>query len=452
MATDVTMTRCDTCDTARQCCYSAQTPTPSIVTLHSVITEVFCSGFNKMWASGRRNICRGMARYSPLQPLSAFNAWYMPFVATDRVGQALEILEEGKSLLWSEMRSLRTSIDQLREVGGTTRSDKQGLIIASTSSDVSATVETGDGGLRAPSLNGMDSFGRLLSQTRDLLGFETFLKATSFDNLRSDASCGPVIIINHCEWRSDILIRDSPPSLIPTDGNSHRSESKLRDRLIVALDSKKYQRTLSFMLKDLYELIGRPVIERFCILGVPKQSQSMVVFDVSPLLPLHVMGPNLSGDGVRRFFSNLYIPSYTPSLATLIESQKSGMQTSDRPSLLLVAQPGATLPGAWEEVQVVRALSMWLPLRSLISEAATPAAMVEALRLGCHKFVHFAYFRTLKMGNPFDATAEPAFLSACRAAGRTRNSIGDEALYLAAAAQYCGFKSVIGTMWEVANR
>jgi len=132
----------------------------------------------------------------------------------------------------------------------------------------------------------------------------------------------------------------------------------------------------------------------------------MVAFDVSLLLPLHVMGPNLSGDGVRRFFSDLYIPSYTPSLSTLIESQKSGMQTSDRPSLLLVAQPGATLPGAWEEVQVVRALSMRLPLRSLITEAATPAAMVEALQLRCYKFVRFAYYRTLKMGNPFDATAD----------------------------------------------
>jgi len=181
------------------------------------------------------------------------------------------------------MRGLRTSIDQLREVGGTTRGDKQGLI-TSTSSNVSATVETGDGGLRAPSLNGMDSFGRLvakqqklleardvlLSQIRDLPGFEPSLKATSFDNLHSDASCGPVIIINHCGWRSDILIRDSPPSLIPTDGDSHRSASKLRDHLIVALDSKKYQRALSSVLKDLYELIGRPVIERFCILGVPK--------------------------------------------------------------------------------------------------------------------------------------------------------------------------------------
>ena len=42
-----------------------------------------------------------------------------------------------------------------------------------------------------------------------------------------------------------------------------------------------------------------------------------------------------------------------------------------------------------------------------------------------------------------------AFLSACHTAEVTEGSITDEGLHLAAAVQYCGFRSVVGTMWAM---
>ena len=78
----------------------------------------------------------------------------------------------------------------------------------------------------------------------------------------------------------------------------------------------------------------------------------------------------------------------------------------------------------------------------------------------------------LETGKPFDASfklhrdsrltlldivrsrlpdAEFAFLSCCHAAEITEDSIADEALHLTAAMQYCGFRSVVGTMWEMAD-
>jgi len=91
---------------------------------------------------------------------------------------------------------------------------------------------------------GMDPFGRLvveqqklveerdrlILQIRTLPGFERFLTAPSFNTLRSAAALGPVIIINHCELRSDILIlfHDSPPSLIPTADDFYRRSIILR--------------------------------------------------------------------------------------------------------------------------------------------------------------------------------------------------------------------------------
>ena len=49
-------------------------------------------------------------------------------------------------------------------------------------------------------------------------------------------------------------------------------------------------------------------------------------------------------------------------------------------------------------------------------------------------------------------TAEFAFISACHTAEVTQGSIIDEVLHLAAAVQYCGFKSLVGTMWAMNGR
>ena len=47
--------------------------------------------------------------------------------------------------------------------------------------------------------------------------------------------------------------------------------------------------------------------------------------------------------------------------------------------------------------------------------------------------------------------AEFAFLSACHPAELTEQTITDEVLHPAAAMQFCGFRSVVGTMWAMAD-
>jgi CHAT domain-containing protein len=88
------------------------------------------------------------------------------------------------------------------------------------------------------------------------------------------------------------------------------------------------------------------------------------------------------------------------------------------------------------------------------------------------QLARFACHGVLETGKPFDASfklhrgsrltlldivqsrlqdAEFAFLSCCHAAEITAESVIDEALHLTAAMQYCGFRSVVGTMWEMAD-
>ena len=409
-----------------------------------------------------------------------------------RFEEGFETLEQGRALIWSEMRGLRAPVAQLIEDSPLAKrfadinQELESLTISTTPSarpDMKDDVSQGR--------DGMDPFGRLLvkrkkleeeqealiSQIQGRPGLEGFSKMPSFATLRSAASRGPVIVINHCEWSSDILIlfHSSLPCSIPTPDDFYDQANDLRDEIVGArkhgLDSSKYQDALCSVLKGLYELVGEPVIKKLRVLGVREQSRIWLCpTSVFCSLPLHAMGPIPSSDTSERYFSDLYIPSYTPSLSALIESRRESPQVLDKPSLLLVARPDDSLPGVKGEIKVIRALESRVTVTSLVSGEATPTSVLEGLRDS--RFTHFACHGELEAGKPFEASfklhrgsrltlldmvqsrlpdAEFAFLSCCHTAEITEESIADEALHLTAAMQYCGFRSVVGTMWEMVD-
>jgi len=224
------------------------------------------------------------------------------------------------------------------------------------------------------------------------------------------------------------------------------------------------------VLEDLYDLVGRLVIDRLRELRIPRQSRVWwCPTSVFCFLPLHAMGPIPSDNNKIRYFSDLYVSSYTPTLGALIAARTSAVQLSDlSPSLLVVGQPDEYLKGVKAELKVIR--SVGIPVISLVSQEATRTTVIQGLQK--HRLVHFACHGTLKPGKPFDAgfelhdgdrltlldivrsrlpTAEFAFLSACHTAELTDVENPDEALHLAAAMQYSGFRSVVGTMWAMAD-
>ena len=408
-------------------------------------------------------------------------------IDTGHLERAIETLEQGRGLLWSEMRGLRTSIDQIR-LADTDLADKFSTVNRKleTLSLVSSLDNDIDGN---NGLEGMDPYGRgvmqkqkllddrerLITQIRGLSGFDTFLKPPLFDTLRSAASHGPVVIINHCGWRSDILIllHNSPPSLIPTSDDFYTRANILQDRLLgerkTGLESDAYEDALRGVLEELYELVGRPVIKRLNELKIPEQSRIWwCPTSVFCSLPLHAMGPIPSDVGPPQYFLDIYIPSYTPSLSALINSHNPNSQTFKKPSILLVSQPDASMMQALDEMKAVQGAST--RATTLIGATATPSAVLE--RLWDHRFVHIVCHGELEHGKPFESSfklyqgkrlslldivqsrlpnAEFAFLAACHTAELTDESPADEALHLAAAMQYCGFRSVVGTMWAMAD-
>ena len=416
--------------------------------------------------------------------------------------QAIETLEYGRALLWSEMRGLRTSADQLRAADPAI-ADKFADInrrLESVTTSVaqwdSGSEEIGQNGDGISLSGGVDSVGRLVPTQRSLLkerenlvshiqslpGLEDFLKPPSFDVLNSAAAYGPVIIINVArpEFPSSIIIllKDSHPSVISAPSDFHDRANRLKSELLRVRKkrpggpgSKEYDRTLAYVLTELYELVGKPVVEELRRLDIPEKSRVWwCPTGAFCSLPLHAMGPVPSDDGKVLHFLDMYTPSYTPTLSALIESRKRGSlsDASDelKPSILLVAQPD-TLPGAPGEIMVVQTTKT--SVTTLISAMATPETVIEGLK--DHRFAHFVCHGNLKPGKPFDSSlelhganltllaivqsqlpaAEFAFLAACHTAELTEDSVADEGLHLAAAMQYCGFRSVVGTMWAMAD-
>jgi hypothetical protein len=207
--------------------------------------------------------------------------------------EAIETLERGRALLWSEMRHLRTSIDRLVEADAdlgqkfvAVNRDLEKLTKSVTPSHKLSKDEAAADGVRA-----VDSFGRLVLKQRGLLkeraklisqiqalpGFDGFMTSPPFDTLRSAALSGPVIIINHSEWRSDILVllHDRPPSLILTPRDFYKRASELKDDLLYSRrkygpGANHYDETLAYVLEELYKLVGKPVIDRLRQLQVPE--------------------------------------------------------------------------------------------------------------------------------------------------------------------------------------
>jgi hypothetical protein len=99
-------------------------------------------------------------------------------------------------------------------------------------------------------------------------------------------STSPIIFPSHII----LLVKDSPPSIISTfpsdfhDRANQLENELLRVRKEKGLDSEDYDLTLASVLSDLYELVGKPVVERLRRVKCPGEISRLVVPDWRLLL------------------------------------------------------------------------------------------------------------------------------------------------------------------------
>ncbi|EJD03240.1 uncharacterized protein FOMMEDRAFT_156626 [Fomitiporia mediterranea MF3/22] len=400
-------------------------------------------------------------------------------IEKNELGQAVEILEQGRGLLWSQLRGLRTPLDQLaemnKELADRFRNVSRQLEHLATSHEALMTrsIRDDSGSLRPDCNPGQKSFDELLklkkqflneqkeiiNEIRQVSTFENFLEATPFKILQRAASEGPVIIVNHCKYRCDALIilaHDNQSVVcVPLDDDFYKDSIQLCNEFLEArrcfgAASPNYGEKLREAMKMLWDRVVSKVVDKLTEAGVTKGARIWwCPTSVLSALPFHASGPFEDADGTSKYLLDDYVSSYTPSFGALINARSSS--NLNNPKLLVIGDT-ATLDSRFGMFE-----TLWGTAKQALQYSLTKAT-----------WVHFACHGHLDP-KPFDCSfkladhgltlldiiqanvpnAEFAFLSACHTAELSHSGAHDEALHLSAAIQFSGFRSVIGTMWEL---
>ncbi|KAG8960837.1 hypothetical protein FRC03_006080 [Tulasnella sp. 419] len=399
-------------------------------------------------------------------------------IGMGQVTTAVELLEQGKTLLWSQIGRYRTPLDKLQKVNrGLAYRFKQ----LSQQLDESATSPRLANTARLSVEQMTRRIGRdtrrweeTIKKIRELEGFSTFLMPKSFEELKLSSTNGPVIMLSISKSRCDaIILHDiGQVVLLPLPDLSLDHVDRLAREFVDALSAtsdRARNNKITMVLRCLWNDIVKHIVD--CLRGLKVLPRSRIWWCPTSslaMLPLHAAGP------YRRNEPNLpdiYISSYTPTLLSLIDRSDPPTSDSSIPALLLVGQPEAPkqlpIPGVREEVKTIQRIVPDSNL--LLDENASSEAVLSGLKT--HRWIHFASHGSQDLSEPFNSCfylrdrplrlidiiqahlpdAEFAFLSACHSAAGDKNT-PDETIHLAAALQFCGFKSVIGTMYPMADK
>ena len=385
---------------------------------------------------------------------------------------AVELLEQGRGVFWSQLTRLRSPLDDVVASGS------EGKTLADEFTHLTSRIRN------AFDSPGTDQHDRVcglnlelqavVSNIRRLPGHSRFLLPSLFSDLQRAASGGPVIIVNASKYSCDALVvfADRDPMHIPlsiTKQDVRDLSSKLRT-LIMRAKRSDVTRDLGLFLRELWDQIVSPIVQ---CLRTTYPTQSRIWWCPTAefsLLPLHAAGPYRKG---QQNLSALYISSYTPTLSALVRARQHypSNSTTEQKRILGIGQANATgqseLLSVGTELanigQRIDGLAMFTCIEgdeSCISKVTEQLNKNQWVHLACHGLpnkkqpfesafaLHDGYFTIQHIIRCDLQNSEFAYLSACHTTVGDEES-PDEVIHLASAMQFAGFRSVIGTMWAV---
>ncbi|KAG1847806.1 CHAT domain-containing protein [Suillus tomentosus] len=402
--------------------------------------------------------------------------------------QAVELVEQGRGQQWSLASRLRTPVEDLESANPTlARSYLELRKRVSNAAQISATITD-----RAAADRQATEYRRLtrqweaaVAEIRDLPAFSRFLLPPLYEDLQTAARQGPVIILIASRYSCSAII-------VPTSGDPHHVPlpsvtladlTNLKDRFARAIrdssrmNPRESRTDLIVLSRIIWDQIMLPIVNVLeHVLKLKRRSRIWLcptaAFTSIPLHAAHPFQTKADRSGKEPCLEDLYICSYTPTLSALIRSRQL-MKKRAPPSFVAIGQgqPGAgkgkALLAVDGELELVHKLVPATVNRTTISgDEATRAGALSALQE--NTWVHLACHGKQDSKQPYDShfvmrdehltlldimerhvpQAEFAFLSACHTAVGDEET-PDEVIHLAAGLQFSGFKSVIGTLWEV---
>ncbi|THH00813.1 hypothetical protein EW026_g1753 [Hermanssonia centrifuga] len=400
--------------------------------------------------------------------------------------KAVEMLEMGRNLFWYQTRQLQTTINARR------------------SADVYKLRKM------------QDKFRHLLKKARRIKGYENLMKEPdyTFSSLAAAAEKGPVVVLVGADVSCHAVIIRSPSSSaehIKLSGVSLKQIRNMTQKLKkiatrsreciregsefiddISRAGKQSMPATEDLLRTLWVKVVKPVID---VLGYEKAAGRdrpriwWYPTGAFTFIPLHAAGDYTANGSCC---SDYVVSSYTQTLGTLCNARE-GLDSVvlSGPKALLVAEPDAPklerLPNVIREVKTLASIippnavihlgdeqvNDWLPEHGTSVQAVvTHLPEASILHLACHGIQHdsqsghhryatdalrsgfclrdgdLTVFQLLRLDLP---RAFFAFLSACDSA-KGDASQSDQSVHLAAAMTFCGFRSVVGTMWSMGDQ
>ncbi|KAG8917270.1 hypothetical protein FRC02_003207, partial [Tulasnella sp. 418] len=193
---------------------------------------------------------------------------------------AVEFLEQGRTLLWSQMNRYRTPTDRLRNTHPELAAEfirlSQQLESSATSrilmesSQLTAEEETRKYRKIA------DNWSAVVEKIRQLDGFDTFLHPPQYSYLRTSSQNGPVIIVNVSSRRCDAIIiqAEGDPVLVPLPDTRRSDVHRHADKFLKVVKAGVVDRPQIFgILRALWDDIVQRVVSKLQELQVAPGSR-----------------------------------------------------------------------------------------------------------------------------------------------------------------------------------
>ncbi|KZT65025.1 hypothetical protein DAEQUDRAFT_731875 [Daedalea quercina L-15889] len=421
--------------------------------------------------------------------------------------QAVELLEAGRAVFWSQALQLRTPLhdldairpdlaNKLRELS---RMLEKGALRDASRPRSTVSTQDGDFGLEYEKETAHFSelnadWMEIIEEIQRVPGFQDFLGNKSFDSLFAAADGGPVVLLIASGFRAEctalILTGDEEPLHVPLSGLSYRTVETLANKMRHVLAGNSYRSAsqeraaklvfygapdnvhdlMRKVLATLWLNVVHPVLSRLDLqkTETPPRLWWMPTGPFA-MLPIHAAG--IYGDGAQstECTGDFVVSSYTPTLQTLL----APLPASSTFKVLAVIQPYAAgqpaLPATEEELRI---LEQYIP-PSFLTEYGAPSkrALIQDVlaALPGASIVHFACHGVQDPKNPLKSSliledrlkvsqlmeldmpnAWLVFLNACQTAAAD-DALPDEPIHLAATLLFAGFRGAVATLWSIAD-
>ena len=412
---------------------------------------------------------------------------------------AVELLEQGRSVLWTELAQLRTDLATIAELAPGLAEDlaAAGRILQTpidrNEHAPGATEHWTDSQLALDARrDAARAWDRGVAQIRLRPGWENFLRPTPFAELSRAATGGPIVMLTVSPWGAMALIVTTAGVQVVEFTGLTQVELVAKANEFLGIQQRMGQPEEGFLQRErdrhafldllgwLWDVVAAPVLSALEL--EPDEVRPRIWWCLTgafTVLPLHAAGhhPRFADDrqDLMRSVPDQIVSSLVTTLAGLSRVRDRPPETGVE-SLLAIGVPEVDeLPELPELTAVddeLDVLAGFFPPDTGNAYVVRGQATRESVRqlLPQHPWVHFSCHGAQHPTSPSDSgfflfddmltvadiaelhlpRTEFAFLSACETATGGVELL-DESIHLAGSMHALGYRHVIATMWSIAD-